>query len=50
MPRRFDCGPGSAKQRFAVPRARERQKLYLPRSFSSMSDEANPSAGVPIEA
>src|SRR3954447_4563739 len=25
-------------------------KLYLPRSFSSTSDEANPSAGVPIEA
>ena len=24
--------------------------LYRPRSLSSMSDEANPSAGVPIEA
>ncbi len=46
-------GPGSAKHHAAksgvLHRARD-TKGYLPRSFSSTSDEANPSAGVPIEA
>ena len=37
------------RKSYALHRARD-TKLYLPRSFSSTSDDANPSAGVPIEA